>query len=289
MVSAAKAAGAGLPLQLQKTKLCAYHVQGKCHFGQKCTFAHTDRELQHLPDLRKTRLCKDFAEGKCKNPDCAFAHSSTELRYTDMFFKKSLCMWYAQGKCRNGAMCRFAHGAEELRAFAMAPPPGLPYGQPLEDAAHNGTIGSDMFLPPNHPKFYNNADAVKEWGAEFVRTEKIRTGRGTKQPAAVVPANELPVEGEQELRRRAMEESARAASLFDNLQDLQLHLLGRSALGPHGPSEGELRTKINALQEQVRSLSERWHCGIAKQERLQPPDVLPMGTSLLEQKAKRMQ
>lgn len=106
----------GLHKQLRKTKFCMYHLQGVCHFGDGCAFAHSCVELQGAPDLRKTRLCKLHATGSCKAADCSFAHSEEELRSTDMFYKKTLCIWYEKGRCRNGDQCRFAHGVSELRA-----------------------------------------------------------------------------------------------------------------------------------------------------------------------------
>jgi len=100
--------------QLRKTKFCMYHLQGVCQFGEDCAFAHGCDELQKMPNLRKTRLCKSFTSGECNDVECAFAHSEEELRSTDLFYKKNLCMWYEKGRCRNGSQCRFAHGVEEV-------------------------------------------------------------------------------------------------------------------------------------------------------------------------------
>lgn len=102
--------------QLRKTKFCMFHLQGACQFGKDCAFAHSLTEMNGTPDLRKTQLCKAFAEGRCDDPDCNFAHGEPELRSTDMFFKKSLCIWNEKGKCRNDTQCRFAHGLAELRS-----------------------------------------------------------------------------------------------------------------------------------------------------------------------------
>ncbi|CAE7587641.1 unnamed protein product, partial [Symbiodinium pilosum] len=73
-----------------------------------------------MPDLRKTRMCKAFAEGKCTDETCAFAHGEQELVSTGLFHKMSLCKWNEKGKCRNGSQCRFAHGLEELRDVKKA-------------------------------------------------------------------------------------------------------------------------------------------------------------------------
>lgn len=106
--------GQGLHKQLRKTRYCMFHLQGVCQFGDACAFAHTTEELQGVPDLKKTRLCR-YKE--CKEKNCLFAHSEAELRSTDVCFKKSLCMWHQKGRCRNGEQCRFAHGASELRTY----------------------------------------------------------------------------------------------------------------------------------------------------------------------------
>jgi len=99
---------------LKKTRFCMYHLQGVCQFGDDCAFAHGCDELQKMPNLHKTRLCKSFASGECNDAECTFAHSEEELRSTDLFYKKNLCMWYEKGRCRNGRQCRFAHGIEEV-------------------------------------------------------------------------------------------------------------------------------------------------------------------------------
>lgn len=101
--------------QLRKTKVCFYHLKGACQYGEACSFAHSRSELQGVPDLRKTQLCKAFLQGQCKDTDCNFAHGNSELRRTNLNFKTTLCIWNEHGKCRNGALCRFAHGLEELR------------------------------------------------------------------------------------------------------------------------------------------------------------------------------
>lgn len=111
---------------LRNTKLCAYYRRGACQFGDKCSFAHSANEVQTAPDLRKTCLCKASKTGKCSDLNCGFAHGMEELRSTGMFYKTMPCAWHLKGKCRNGDACRFAHGAKEQRARAVAwvdPPP----------------------------------------------------------------------------------------------------------------------------------------------------------------------
>jgi len=105
-----------LQQQLHRTRLCTYFLQGDCRYGARCAYAHTSTEIESAPDFRKTRLCKAFQDGVCKNPNCDFAHGLLELRSTDTFFKQAACMWYSKGRCRNGESCRFAHGKDDIRA-----------------------------------------------------------------------------------------------------------------------------------------------------------------------------
>jgi len=54
-------------------------------------FAHSQSELQVLPDLAKTSLCQAFLQGHCPLPShqCQFAHGRNELRRTAAFQRKS--------------------------------------------------------------------------------------------------------------------------------------------------------------------------------------------------------
>jgi len=106
---------------LQKTRMCAYFLEGKCGYGTSCTFAHSLIEVKNVPNLAKTQLCAKFAEGKCTNVNCSYAHGEAELRDPPNF-KKKICKWHSKGKCRNGASCGFVHEISELRTETDAPP-----------------------------------------------------------------------------------------------------------------------------------------------------------------------
>ncbi|CAK0889503.1 unnamed protein product, partial [Prorocentrum cordatum] len=69
-----------------------------------------------MPNLRKTRMCEAFIRGRCDQADCKFAHGEGDLTKAELFHKTTMCAWHEKGKCRYGASCRFAHGADELRA-----------------------------------------------------------------------------------------------------------------------------------------------------------------------------
>merc|ERR1719326_2655476 len=107
-----------LKRQLKKTKMCLHFEKGECKFGSRCSFAHSEDEIQDVPDLTKTRICEAFENGKCDNENCSFAHGADELRSTDIFYKRTLCIWHDKGTCRAGDECRFAHGEDDLRGDA---------------------------------------------------------------------------------------------------------------------------------------------------------------------------
>mmetsp|Transcript_10750 Transcript_10750/g.24540 ORF Transcript_10750/g.24540 Transcript_10750/m.24540 type:complete len:290 (-) Transcript_10750:157-1026(-) len=77
--------------QLRNTALCRYAAKGKCRYGSQCMFAHSVEQLNTLPDLAKTSLCKAWAAGHCplSSKECQYAHGRGELRRTPAFQRKS--------------------------------------------------------------------------------------------------------------------------------------------------------------------------------------------------------
>jgi len=109
---------------LSKTRLCVNIIKkGKCYLGSRCEFAHSESEIQKLPNLSKTQLCTKFMNGNCANTNCSFAHGEEEL-VNRPGFKKKMCVWFAQGKCRNGSSCGFIHdGVDNLHGVDNLPTP----------------------------------------------------------------------------------------------------------------------------------------------------------------------
>lgn len=61
--------------------MCRFYRMGKCAKGMQCPWAHEASELKEVPDLRRTRLCKDLiTKGRCTKANCNFAHSKAECR-----------------------------------------------------------------------------------------------------------------------------------------------------------------------------------------------------------------
>lgn len=105
--------------QFFKTKLCMFWEKGACTRGSNCKYAHGDKELNEMPNLTKTSLCKDLlTTGTCTRSDCLFAHSVEELRATNKFYKTSMCSFHRVGQCKLGAACRHAHDPSELTEVA---------------------------------------------------------------------------------------------------------------------------------------------------------------------------
>lgn len=80
-----------ISLQFHKTRMC---IRGEtCPKREKCTYAHYPEELRKNQTLSKTKICKDFQQGKCKlqKEDCTFAHGLKELVSTFSFFKTKVC------------------------------------------------------------------------------------------------------------------------------------------------------------------------------------------------------
>eukprot|EP00931_Biecheleriopsis_adriatica_P094162 TRINITY_DN67846_c0_g1_i1.p1 TRINITY_DN67846_c0_g1~~TRINITY_DN67846_c0_g1_i1.p1 ORF type:complete len:193 (-),score=35.23 TRINITY_DN67846_c0_g1_i1:353-931(-) len=68
--------------QFVATRLCKFHLEGRCSRGTACTFAHTEDDLRKQPDYSKTRLCSLFQRtGHCwQGSACKFAHGSAEMQ-----------------------------------------------------------------------------------------------------------------------------------------------------------------------------------------------------------------
>jgi len=106
--------------QFHKTKLCFFHKRNMCALGLDCPFAHSRLELQHLPNLTKTKLCYNFLRGRCTDENCKHAHGYQELRATEIVYKTEMCQWWITGNCKAGMTCRYAHGECELNSVAAA-------------------------------------------------------------------------------------------------------------------------------------------------------------------------
>jgi len=109
------------PAVFRHTKLCHYNLAGGCALGQRCSYAHCQDELEDLPDLFKTQLCKAFMHsGSCTVPNCTFAHGAKQLRK-----RRGQTGKVSPGFGANKANAAGAHGQEECnnqgKAVAVSP------------------------------------------------------------------------------------------------------------------------------------------------------------------------
>jgi len=65
-----------------RTKLCRFNQKGRCTKGEACAYAHSDTQVQPLPNFYKTRFCFQFRNsGYCEQGElCSYAHQGAELR-----------------------------------------------------------------------------------------------------------------------------------------------------------------------------------------------------------------
>eukprot|EP00929_Paragymnodinium_shiwhaense_P053496 TRINITY_DN26779_c0_g1_i2.p1 TRINITY_DN26779_c0_g1~~TRINITY_DN26779_c0_g1_i2.p1 ORF type:complete len:259 (+),score=0.61 TRINITY_DN26779_c0_g1_i2:75-779(+) len=130
-----------------KTRLCQYYDANdasSCRVAENCFFAHSVDELCEVPDLARTRTCRQYAEGSCKDgSNCIFAHGELALR-----------IWPApqaprpaaipQNEVGRGSAASFRCSDSEMERFLGVPPGSvatsssatLPHGQPIENDSH---------------------------------------------------------------------------------------------------------------------------------------------------------
>eukprot|EP00923_Selenidium_pygospionis_P040101 GHVN01069439.1.p2 GENE.GHVN01069439.1~~GHVN01069439.1.p2 ORF type:complete len:813 (-),score=110.02 GHVN01069439.1:3985-6423(-) len=136
--------------QFYKTKCCIPFARGRCRRGEKCCFAHGDKELRNRVNLVHTKLCERWMRDTCDNPDCGFAHGEQELRSTNDYFKISLCKYWKRGAvCEAGSSCRHAHGETELRTRKLRKNPKEKGISGKDDGESSDTKGDSDGDPPS--------------------------------------------------------------------------------------------------------------------------------------------
>lgn len=141
-----------------KTKMCRFHLLGICSKGATCPFAHESTEINPLPDLHKTKLCKTLINtGKCGDPDCTYAHNKEELRVAALPGRRGK----ARGPSGRQSECRPLRGSSSRmspktlrqdnkigdanQAGGRWPPTPLVSNMPGTDAVHGGLAVATYF------------------------------------------------------------------------------------------------------------------------------------------------
>ena len=61
--------------------MCRFYLLGVCSRGAGCKFAHHKGELNPLPDLSRTKICKSLLHrGICEDASYRYAHDTSEIR-----------------------------------------------------------------------------------------------------------------------------------------------------------------------------------------------------------------
>lgn len=136
------------------SSLCRHFLQGKCTYGNDCSFSHGPPAPSPRDGGRgPSSICRHFLEGKCTYGDsCQFSHAAAAPRPTmaarpsipaarpsipaarpPMAYspppvvepESSVCRHFLEGKCSYGDSCRFTHHVAVSRqpSFRALPPP----------------------------------------------------------------------------------------------------------------------------------------------------------------------
>ncbi|CAD8166740.1 unnamed protein product [Paramecium octaurelia] len=89
--------------RLYKTSICRHFELGNCSIGEKCQFAHGQKELRNP---------NDPILGKIPTIDSNIVITN---------YKTVLCKYDQQGFCKNGVNCPYAHGTNEKKQARLAP------------------------------------------------------------------------------------------------------------------------------------------------------------------------
>lgn len=143
-----------------KTKMCRFHLLGICSKGASCPFAHENTEINPLPDLYKTKICKTLINtGKCGDADCAYAHNREELRVAELPGRRGK----ARGPSGRQSERRPLDGAPggrkgESRSSAMIPPRTLQQ----DDEAGGANQAGGLWQSTQAVSYMAGIDAVHE-------------------------------------------------------------------------------------------------------------------------------
>jgi len=211
---------------LQKTRLCVYHIQGKCGYGVNCTFAHTSDEIRGVPNLQKTQLCTKFMEGRCSDENCTYAHGLEDLRDPPNF-KKKMCSWAAKGTCRNGANCGFAHDVSELRA--VEPPPGF----------------LQLCDPPTYSKPPRPPPGLEKFGPEADNSDISTEAPSSEEASLEAPSSQA---------SKAESVDALGASSPSSPEAPLFHLAGARGAAPITKQMAVMSSAVTALQAKLSQL-----------------------------------
>jgi hypothetical protein len=148
-------------IRFAKTKICKFHLQGKCAKGSNCSFAHGGDEMEHAPDLYRTQLCMALMKtGKCKDSEtCKYAHTREQLRALpqgvtlpekpgpDTAKGQYMPQRVPRNKENNGKSNSDRHAAQQTPQTRVPPPPATPPSMWVVPVVY--PVGGGPFLMAN--------------------------------------------------------------------------------------------------------------------------------------------
>lgn len=177
-----------------------FHILNQCSRGDKCQFAHAKEQMQHLPDLFRTKLCRMLINtGVCENAECRYAHSQEELRVVPGFSDGAGPNGVEVGDINHEPKAFKDKAAEQDHKVPPPPPPPSNMGVPKQASlAHQGfdttSIGSMAYQEQSldvHMAMLQMGQAAQAHAMEAMRLQSmalnLQTGLGTAGLPTTMP------------------------------------------------------------------------------------------------------
>lgn len=87
-----------------KTRLCKNFEEGFCQFGNKCTFAHGERQLKKFDT---PQICWFYNTSVCTNKNCPYLHIVSDNIRKPLKLQKPCFNYHVQKKCYD--YCKLDH------------------------------------------------------------------------------------------------------------------------------------------------------------------------------------
>lgn len=95
--------------QIEKQKLCRFHIKGRCTNGSSCRYIHPTPQSKTDGMQPTTKICKFFNSSRgCQNSNCSYKHIKR---------KPEICRNYTFSQCRFGEYCIFTHNDRVDRQY----------------------------------------------------------------------------------------------------------------------------------------------------------------------------
>eukprot|EP00930_Biecheleria_cincta_P019470 TRINITY_DN1484_c0_g5_i1.p1 TRINITY_DN1484_c0_g5~~TRINITY_DN1484_c0_g5_i1.p1 ORF type:complete len:216 (-),score=30.63 TRINITY_DN1484_c0_g5_i1:333-980(-) len=192
-----------------KTKMCKFHRMGKCAKGTQCPWAHSASELKEVPDLSRTKLCRELiAKGHCTNANCKYAHSKKECRAADFSHQVPAS--------------KEAVYAEQTSTIRVADLISTSLSADAQDFVPMGfTADTPAFVPMLSPPpgLEDCMPCGPLWGYPSLQSEETRSERSSNND--ITPSGNSPIAHTLASKRQQSWSDSATASTSASLADLQ--------------------------------------------------------------------